>query len=119
MAPALARRLGARGPGAERALAQVASQSASAAKAAAGGGGGSAERPTKVARTASGLGTAEKGEAPAPEDVPPAEEATTRALRIDGFVRPFHERQVNAWVKVDGRAGLCAARRRLHLPAPA
>ena len=40
---------------------------------------------------------AEKGEAPAPEDVPEAAEPATRALRIDGFVRPFTERQV--WSK--------------------
>lgn len=80
------------GPGAEKALAAAVSQSQA-----------SAERPSKVPRTSSGysLGGAEKGEAPAPEDVPEAAEPATRALRIDGFVRPFTERQVT-WMPACG-----------------
>ena len=38
---------------------------------------------------------ADKGAAPAPEDVPAAAEPATRALLIEGFVRPFTEFQVN------------------------
>jgi hypothetical protein len=63
---------------------------------------GSADRPSKVPRSSGGVGRSggslaggvEKGAAPNPEDVPEAEEPATRALRIDGFVRPFVERQV-------------------------
>ncbi|KAL4427699.1 hypothetical protein ABPG75_001788 [Micractinium tetrahymenae] len=64
--------------------------------AAASGSEAAGGRPAKVPRSGSGfsLGNAEKGEALAPEDVPEASEPATRALRIDGFVRPFHERQV-------------------------
>ena len=102
----LAGRLGARAPGADRALAEAAAQPAG------GAGAGSAERPSKVPRSSSGfsVGQAEKGEAPAPEDVPAAGEPATRALRIDGFVRPFHERQVwGCWWWCRGRWGLCCA----------
>ncbi|KAI3429480.1 hypothetical protein D9Q98_005571 [Chlorella vulgaris] len=64
--------------------------------AAAGAAGGSAERPSKVLRGGSGfvMDSIEKGEAPPREAVPEASEPATRALRIDGFVRPFQERQV-------------------------
>ncbi|EFN59666.1 hypothetical protein CHLNCDRAFT_56500 [Chlorella variabilis] len=82
-----------RGGGRERAAAAVAAA------------GGSAERPSKVPRSGSGfsLGTAEKGEALAPEEVPVAGEPATRALRIDGFVRPFTERQVRELLSETGQ----------------
>lgn len=80
---------GKRGAGAGAAPAAVRAAAASGSDAAGG-------RPAKVPRSGSGfsLGSAAKGAAPAPEDVPAAGEPATRALRIDGFVRPFHERQV-------------------------
>ncbi|GAB4822403.1 hypothetical protein N2152v2_009449 [Parachlorella kessleri] len=70
---------------------------AAATAAAAAAGGGGAERPAKVVRRDSGAGTAaDVGERPAPEDVPAAQEPTTRALRIDNLVRPFLEGQLRA-----------------------
>ncbi|KAL4444627.1 hypothetical protein ABPG77_002444 [Micractinium sp. CCAP 211/92] len=88
---------GKRGAGAGAAAAAVRAAAASGSDAAGG-------RPAKVPRSGSGfsLGSAAKGAAPAPEDVPAAGEPATRALRIDGFVRPFHERQVRELLSETG-----------------
>lgn len=80
-------------------------EEASAARRGSAQGAGSADRPSKLARNSSGFtaNTAEKGAAPAPEDVPAATEPATRALRIDGFVRPFTERQVRELLSETGQ----------------
>lgn len=63
------------------------------------GGAGSADRPLKVPRTSSNLAVrAEKGESVPADQVPAAEQPATRALLIQGFVRPFTERQACAGV---------------------
>lgn len=83
-------------PAAGRRSAGAGAATAAVRAAAASGSAAAGGRPAKLARGGGSfsLGSAEKGAAPAPEDVPAASEPATRALRIDGFVRPFHERQV-------------------------
>ena len=67
------------------------------------------ERPAKVQRVASlQQGRVERGESVPADQVPPAEQPSTRALMISGFVRPFTERQVGRQGRCTGAAGACS-----------